>query len=304
METTDSGAPGLIATARALATDRVCADVVSRWRAEGIEEILLKGSTIADWLYPGEVRGYVDVDLLVAPERVMDAAALLARIGFVAVDRHVSLHAHPWVRASDDAQVDLHVTLWGASRSPDWVWRELQSWLEIRPVGRVPVRVLNLPARALHVALHAAQHGDVPKPREDLVRAVSRAPVGVWRDAERLAHRLGSLNEMAEALLLDPAGERLLQQLPLARAAAIAGRERAPLAIGFARLSEAPGWREKVAVLARAFFRPREELSLSLGGLPDSRAGLVAAYARNTASLLAATPGTLLALWRARRRAR
>jgi hypothetical protein len=294
----------LVATARALAADGVCAEVVAAWRAEGIEPVLLKGPTVAEWLYPGDVRSYVDIDLLVAPSRVLDAAAVLIALGFDAVDHHVSLHAHPWVRAADGAEVDLHVTLWGPSRPAESVWRELQRWLEWWQVGPVNVQALNLPARALHVVLHAAQHADSAKPRQDLVRALVLTPGPTWSEAEELAHRLWALTPMADGLLLEADGERLLERLPLARAAAIGTRERAPLAIGFTRLAAAVGWRAKLAVLVRALIRPRDELGLGLGPAPERGLGMFVAYGRRFLRLVAATPRTIIAMRRARRRAR
>jgi hypothetical protein len=250
---------GLLLTARSLAADAVCTEVVRAWNAEGIESILLKGPTLADWLYPGELRSYVDIDLFVAPDRLMDGATILTQLGFAPFERHVSLHAHPWLRAGDGAEVDLHANLWGPHRPPERVWAEISHWVERRDLGGLSVTVLNLPARALYVTLHAAQHVDGEKQLEDLRRAVQRTPEPAWREAERLADRLGVLQVMADGLARDPAGAALVQRLPLVRACLRAGVEGAPLAIGFERLSQAGTLREKLGVIARSLGRPIDE---------------------------------------------
>ena len=59
--------PGIRTTALALAIDAVTAQVVTALRANGIRPLLLKGPSIAGWLYgDGAARPYGDSDLLVA----------------------------------------------------------------------------------------------------------------------------------------------------------------------------------------------------------------------------------------------
>jgi hypothetical protein len=288
--------PELMAAARTLAHDRVCAEVVAAWQAEGIEPVLLKGMTVADWLYPGEVRDYVDTDLLVPPAHIERAAAVLSRLGFSGIRPDlVRRHSEPWWRASDDAEIDLHVSLWGADRPATWVWAELRSHLETRRVGPVTVSVLDPAARALCVVLHAAQHGGLSKQREDLVRALALTPDSLWSDVEDLAHRLWALVGLADGLLLLPEGREVLGRLPLAQAATMLPR--APLAIGFARLAGARGLRAKLDVLFEAIQAPRED------GLSKSPRGLarLVAFAGQRLRLLATAPRTILVLWRARR---
>ena len=293
----------LLTTAKALAADAATREVVRAWRARGIDSILLKGPTTAEWLYPHAARGYADTDLLVAPDRVLPAAAVLQELGFAPVRQHVSDHAHPWVRASDQAAVDLHVTVWGPSRNPQWVWAELQDWVVPFALGQQTVRALSLPARALHITLHAAQHRDTPRQPEDLRRLLAQASVAQWREAERLADRLWALMPMAIGLGLEPDGERLLAELPLVRAAAAAERDGARLAVGFTRLSAAPGLRGKAAVIATAVRSAAEDVAVDQDA-PHPRRTRVAAYARRMAWLIAHAPATAVSLRRHRSRTR
>jgi hypothetical protein len=248
-----------LAVVRTLAIDHFAAEVVRAWREVGIEPILLKGPTVAEWLYPDEIRLYGDADLLVEPERVWEAASVLERLGFSPLAERVAAHAHPWHRP-DGASIDLHVQLFSTHATPSEAWRELQQWTEVVYLSSLPVQALNLPARALMVALHAAQHADEAKPREDLRRALRITPEPAWREAAQLADRLGVLPTTAQGLALDPDGKRLIERLALVRGAAIADNANAPLAIGVARFGEAPTARAKLGVLRDALWPSEQRL--------------------------------------------
>ena len=74
-----------------------------------------------------------------------------------------------------------------------------------------------MPGRALHIALHAAQHGvDSERPLTDLGRAIRVVDEQVWREATELARRVDALPAFATGLRLDdPAGRRLVEHLHL-----------------------------------------------------------------------------------------
>jgi hypothetical protein len=285
------------AVAHALAVDRLAAEVTTAWRAHGIEPILLKGASLATWLYADDVRPYGDADLLVDPERVWDAAAVLEQLGFAPVPHHVSLHAHPWIRP-DGATVDLHVRLYGVHASPSEVWLELQSSTETISLTSTAVRCLKLPARALHVAVHAAQHDDEQKPREDLRRALALTPMPVWREAERLADRIHGLPTMAMGLSLEPAGPALIERLPLVRAALLAETGSAPLAIGVARFAAAGSAADKLRVVRTALWPPAVQL-VREGDSQGPGASLPRLRLRHLRTQLMHLPRTLRALRRA-----
>ncbi len=69
--------------AHTLAVDVVTAEVVGAFRRAGVRAVVLKGPTLAGWLYGGDaVRTYGDSDLLVPAAGRGAAEAELARLGF------------------------------------------------------------------------------------------------------------------------------------------------------------------------------------------------------------------------------
>ena len=74
--------PAHAAAARALVLDALARECVLALRAEGIRVILLKGPVTARWLYSGgDLRDYLDVDLLVARTEFQRASWALKRFG-------------------------------------------------------------------------------------------------------------------------------------------------------------------------------------------------------------------------------
>jgi putative nucleotidyltransferase-like protein len=207
---------GLEAVAWALVADRTIAKVFAALNAAGVEAIVLKGPSLAD-LYIGEpMRVYTDSDLLVAEEALPRAASVLHGLGFVRLpsgdveEEPHSQHAEIWHRSADMAYVDLHRTLPGIGVSPRAAWAILSSRTERLRVRGVDVDVLVRPARALHVALHAAQHGAKGgKPLRDLGLGVERFDEEVWVDALGLARELDALDSLAVGLRLSSDGRDL-----------------------------------------------------------------------------------------------
>jgi hypothetical protein len=70
----------VVRTAHGMAVDQVAAEVVSAFRREGIDTVLLKGPALARWLHPEGGRSYGDTDLLVAPVDFPAAEAVLVRL--------------------------------------------------------------------------------------------------------------------------------------------------------------------------------------------------------------------------------
>lgn len=307
--------PGLVATARSLAIDGMTAEVLAALENARIPAIVLKGPSFADWLYDdGAPRAYNDSDLLVAPADFTAGERVLESLGFVRGEnlddpgRFLS-HAEPWRRPSDGALVDLHRTLTHVRGvAPEAAWLELSGWTEPFRVGEASGLVLNVPARALLVALHAAHHGpSTAKPIEDLGRALERVADESWAGAATLARQLDAEEAFANGLRMHPAGAELAERLdlpssPLARLAS-ERQSRARMAAGVERLVRAPGLWGKLALARRELLPSAEFLRWSSPLARRGRLGLAVAYLERPLVLAWKAPASVLA-WRRLRRGR
>ena len=303
----------LLKTARALAIDGSTARVVEALQAAGVDSILLKGPALASWLYDdGQARDYGDADLLVPIRKLPDAERALTELGLRQIPGQMLLlgpdeHADPWV-AEDGFEVDLHRTLFAASVAPEDVWTHLWAATEPMSVGGMQVQVLTEPARALMVAVHAAQHGpEAEKPLEDLRRAIARVDDGTWAAAAELAGQVELTHTYARGLRLDPAGAGLAERLGLLDDRIIelaeAHGSRARLAVGFERLKRADGLRAKLSLLRREVVPKPAYLRWWSPLARRGPLGLAAAYVWRLLWLAWHAPPTLIA-WRRVRRQR
>jgi hypothetical protein len=237
-----------------LAVDAVTVEVTAALAEAGVASLLLKGPSIAEWLYEDPAaRSYTDSDLLVDPDGVAVARTKLAELGFRAEFGPLphpgmeSPPSQPWRRA--DFAVDLHTTLEGAGVGAREVWAVLRPGATEQTVGGRRLLVLGEPARLAHVALHAGHHGAAAeRPLEDLRRALARIDLDGWRSAAGVAERIAASPLFAAGLELLPEGRRLLAPLGLEGVA----RERlprVPVAAGFARLRASRGLRAKAGLL-------------------------------------------------------
>lgn len=218
---TGVGPRQLLVRALSLRVDAVTAEVVTGMRDAGVRPLLLKGPSTRAWLYRDHaLHPYVDTDLLVAPDRYRSAGAVLRGLGFhpMSYSQQGHLDSQTWIRDRDSSYVDLHRSVMGVAAPPAEVWRELSANVETLRVAGVEVEALAVPGRALHMALHAAQHSDAshdPKLRDDLARALRVTGDDVWLQAAELARALDASPAFAAGLRLDPAGVRLAQRLGL-----------------------------------------------------------------------------------------
>ena len=284
--------PRLFAAARNLIVDRVTAEVVAELESAGIRPILLKGPSVARWLYHDAPRMYSDADLLVAPDAADRAEAILSRLGFEpplpesSADR--PWQVHDWRRNADGAFVDLHRTIPGVEADPPVVWRALSRDTERLEVAGAAVEVLSLPARALHVALHAAQPGaDMAKPLEDLRRALDKSPPAIWEGAAALAQEIEATDALADGLNLLPAGRETLGSLHLEGAGRIQTllahsdlpRSTAGYALALEELDQVAGIKAKAVWLWARLVPPVVFMRYWTPLARKGPAGLIAAYA-------------------------
>ena len=299
-----------------LRVDAVTAEAGRAFDRAGVASILLKGPSIARWLYShDEPRGYLDCDLLVCPGDIEGAEAILADLGFSPRYDPSGLpdwwrdHAHEWWRADDAVCVDLHKGLTGVGIDDEAAWPILWASTETFVVARYPARALSVPARALHIALHAAHHGAAwGKVLPDLERALEEADDGVWAEAAALAARLAATDAFAVGLRLLPAGAGVADRLglPANRSveAALHAGSPPPLALGFEQLARADGTRARARIVARKVIPPPGFMRHWYPPAARSRRALVFAYLYRPVWLLRSAARGWRAWREARRRVR
>jgi len=305
----------LVITASRLALDAGTVEVLRGFERVGVETLLLKGPSIAHWLYTeGEPRTYIDCDLLTAPSSVAIADEVLASLGFTRQfdDRNMPAwwreHATAWERDVDGLTVDLHRTLPGIGVSDDETWRALSAETDVVVVGGHSAPTLALPARALHIALHAAQHGPGwARPIADLERALAAGDADLWLEAAALAAKLDAGDAFAAGLGLVPGGAELAERMRLPPVRSVDAELRAasppPLALGFEQLARADGMRARAAIVGRKVVPPVDYVRHWDPAAGDSRVGLLRAYVRRPLWIMRRVPRGLEAWWRARRSA-
>ena len=292
--------------------DWATAEVLRAFEASGVKTLLLKGPSVVRWLYEAhDPRSYIDCDLLVRPGDLGVAEHALESRGFSPnlYEREMPTwwreHAVGWLRAGDGAIVDLHQTLPGVGVGPDRLWLTLSADVDEIDVAGFRATTLTIPGRALHLALHAAQHGvGWAHVIAELERAVSSTDQAVWRAAVELAEALDAVPALAAGLRTSPAGRTLAStlHLPADRSVEVALRASSPppVALGFDQLARAEDWRARLRIMRHkvappaTFVRAWSPLARR-GGL-----GLVLAYAWRPLWLLRSAPAGFRA-WQAAR---
>ncbi len=195
----------------------------------GIPTILLKGPSIARWLYPSGGRTYVDTDLLVPAGEFSRAETVLRSLGFTELLQgfhpfelgvkpvvETAFARRPELGLGPGGTVDLHRNL-PMLRAPDeLLWEAFSAETEVFAIRDVELRVLGRTALALHVVIHAVQHRFELHTNEDLRRAITAMPVDDWRPVADLAQRLGVTEILGLGLRHHAAGAEIADSLTLA----------------------------------------------------------------------------------------
>lgn len=222
-----NGGLSMCTALRTLAVDRVTAEVIPALGNAQIPAILLKGPSIARWLYPAGGRSYVDTDVLVPATEMTRAQQVLQAHGFTEslkgfhpAERDANPVESQFIRQRVGQQVttekvDLHRNLPYMPAADPMLWDTFEAYSELMPIGGIQVRVLGRPALALHIALHAVQHRFTCHTGEDLARALAALPADGWRTATSLAARLGATELLATGLRQYPRGTAVADQLGL-----------------------------------------------------------------------------------------
>jgi Uncharacterised nucleotidyltransferase len=302
----------LRSVARSMAVDLKSAEALTALSKASIRAILLKGPSFARWLYEDEnLRTYRDSDLLVAPDNVEAAVAVLAALGFEDRSRATPhgrpLHARPLIRDQDGASIDLHESLIGVDVTSSQLWKTLSGRTEVMQVSGQKVEVLDPAARAFHLALHAAYDGPrMQTPLMDLSKAIDRLSDDVWHAASVLATELRAAPAFAAGLRTLPEGFALAERLNLTEKQspriALSASYAPPLSLGFLRLEELSTVREKGAFIWHKVFPPVAFMRASQPLARQGRLGLAAAYVSRPLWLLKRAGPGFLAWWRAKER--
>jgi hypothetical protein len=300
--------------AERLRVDAATAEVLRAFEDAGARSLLLKGESFRRWLYTeDEARFSADIDLLVQRGDLETAGAVLQSLGFVAELDQAKMPSWwrepgvAWTRSQDWVEVDLHSTLEGVGADEWRLWEVLWGESETLEIGRHPSRVLSVPGRALHLALHAAQHGkDGPLVIQELDLALARVDPATWRAAAAMAESLRATSAFAAGLRLLPAGRALADQLglPQGQTHDLALRaEGAPApALTLERLSSARGVRTRAGILRHKLIPPRTFMRKWYPRAQRGPGWLLVAYLWRPIWLLGQTPAAYRA-WRSAKRA-
>ncbi len=297
--------------ARTLVVDGQTRRVVDELRSGGVEPILLKGPSLAAWLYSDRTqRSYNDTDLLIAPSDEALASGLLESMGYT---RRLSLpslrmHATTWNSPRSGPELDLHTTIWGWGGGED-VWRVLQGHTRTMRVANLDdVRVMDEPAMAVHVVTHALQNSYlIERANIDLERALDQVPDSVWADATSLAAEAGAAEAFAVGLQAREEGRALSVRLgiqvpdrPSPEIAFAAAGTRYTGGPVLESLRTARGVSARIRILRDRLAPPHAwvEHALEFHGMEIR--GRVSNYARYWGNLIRKTPGAFRA-WRAAR---
>jgi hypothetical protein len=254
----------------------------------------------------------MDVDLIVGPVDLPYAEQTLAELHFQRQrfeGLHRIEHADTWTGGANRISVDLHRSLLGANAAPHVVWKALARDTEVMEVGGADVEVLSIPGKALHVALHATQHGaSGGKSLADLTRALEQMSANQWEQSARLAEEIQAVEAFAAGLRLLPGGVAVAERLRLPTTTsvkiALQASSAPPTSLGLERLASTPGVRARTRlVFAKLFPDPVFMRTWSLVARKGP-VGLAASYVLRPIWLLWRIGPALAARNRAKREAR
>ena len=199
------------------------------------------------------------------------------------------VHAHSWIR-DNRTTIDLHHWLAGAEAPAAAAWEALSARRTSIEVGGHRAAVLDRGGQALHLALHAAQHGpSSEKQLGELALALERWPGEVWDAAARLAAEVRATRTFAAGLRLLPRGAAEAQRLALPSTDELDWTirhraQRPPGTFHLRALSEAGSPRERLRIVrGSAFPSPvwiRQEYEWARGGQVRLAAGYAVHFVR------------------------
>lgn len=267
-----------------LTIDRATVAVCSALASAGIEHVLLKGPSTAQWLYADPAqRTYVDTDLLLQRRDLTAAVDAFKQLGLAAPLGGASEHeqeGHSVVlRPTGDggSEVDLHRGLPGVGVDDDALWAALSRHRSMQTLLPQEIVILDEVGRSLVVVLHAARNGLIDgQSTQDLRLLVTREID--WPAVLDLADEVDARPALARGLRLLPEGADVVRLLGLETTTSLEMELRAAqapaLAYGLERLAHTAGPKAKVQLLARELWPTAAFLQywadrVGLGGRPN-----------------------------------
>jgi hypothetical protein len=253
---------------------------------------------------------YVDVDLLVRPDHVRAAEALLRELGYsqlwapedMPADRPIASH---WRRSDGGPPIDLHWALPEARADPLVQWEELSRATDRLSLAGGEVETLGEAGRCAMVALHAVRHASLPRPAEDFSRALHMADRAAWASGADLARRIDALDGFSAGLRTVAAGVELAESIgvppPQSTRAVMLTQSPPPGAEGLDALVTARGAGARVRLIVRTLVPTRRWMRSSTALGRRGGPWLALAYAWHPLGVTARLPAAARALWRARR---
>ncbi len=294
--------------------DGATAEVLRAFDAEGVSSVLLKGASNREWLEDRATDGrwYADCDLLVRPDDHEAAARVLLGLGFVSDLDPTKMpawwreHDLSWRRDQDHGVIDVHTTLPGVGVDDERAWTLLSAGSQVIPVGGYRARALAIPARALHLALHAAHHGPGwVMGFADLERALEHGEEATWTAAAALADRLDATAAFLAGLRLTPAGRGLAERLGVVAAPSLdvllVGDRARSAALTLERFACADDRRTRLSIVCNKLFPPPTFMRHWSPHARRGRPGLAIAYVLRLRWVLTRLPAAVRSWRRARR---
>jgi Uncharacterised nucleotidyltransferase len=305
------GQPGATVSNRAW-IELLHAEVCWVLAGAGVDALVIKGPSIAQWLYPEGGRESADVDLLVRPAHWDRAVEVLTERGFRDTlddfrDGEAPPHSVTLSRTDPELgahAVDLHRHFPGMDASPATTFDALWGRRVEASQAGVPVWFPDVTSRALVIALHIARDPHPAKTAEDLRRAWAELDADHRRELRDLATQVHAEPALRAGLETLPETTPGVQELGLSDVEVPAiwvlqSQGASGTALHLFEVAEQPLWRRPVTALRWAFPSP------AVMRIRDPRAsrGTVAlsgAYARRLRDGLRDLPRALRELRRAR----
>ncbi|MFP5373265.1 MAG: nucleotidyltransferase family protein [Actinomycetes bacterium] len=284
-------------TVMSMLVDEACRTVTRRLTDAGQPFLVLKGATIATWLYadPAE-RTYGDLDLLVPPADEAAVVELLGDVGFEPLLRadtaHVLSPEEQPLRNRHGVDVDLHIALKGVRLAPEKAWEILSASTVPWNWAGCTVPALAPHARAMHLALHVAQGGLADaKAAADLRLGLARLEHPTWEAARDLAGELQALDAFTAGLAALPEGREPARRLGLAALSDVEYQMRAASvfkpAVKLERLLADQSWPQRLATARAHLFPSADGLRMLDPVGTTTRWGLARARVRHPFRVLA-----------------